>query len=82
MKEAVLSKVDLQDGRGPRDLIGVAFDPPSRQWTAHVVIDGRRVYAGHHPDPVSAAKAHDSLVRTYLQQPVRLNFPEQTEASE
>lgn len=74
MKEDLLHVVNLQDGHGPQRLHGVTYDPLYRQWAAHITVDGRRMFGGYHPDPVSAARAYDSLARTYHGVKARLNF--------
>ncbi|MFG1465293.1 hypothetical protein V5F77_20630 [Xanthobacter sp. DSM 24535] len=71
-----MSRVDLQDGNGPQRLRGVSFDTLYRQWATHITVDGLRMFGGYHPDPVSAAKAYDSLARTYHGAKALTNFPE------
>ena len=38
---------------------GITWDKDRKRWTAQIMVDGRRVFLGHHPDAMSAARAYD-----------------------
>jgi len=55
--------------------LGVGWDNKYQKWIVRLQIDKRSIYGGRFVDPLAAAKARDTLARSFPDKIIKLNFP-------
>ena len=61
-----MALVDLGDGKGPRHIPGVSWDPVTRLYDAHITDPhGRYILLGGYEEPRKAVEAIQSMTETF-----------------